>query len=401
MEESLTRGMSHHPAAAPDENREIHWPRIFALIRRRKGLIFIGPLAVVLSTWLFGANLPKVYRGTSTIILTPNSAWNSSSIPISNEKYIIQSIMISLLDPKTVGDTLQKFKLNKSPFNLSPQVFIDRNIKIKNEPRGSHIIILTVELTDPRLALETAYAIAQEGAKSNLAQMKKYLRNYTKSLEKSFGRKNTQFRKATEALDAFRRNSRKSNIRRRLFSLQVQLDELNKLAIQVDSELSRKRAESLVLEKTANRTPPPENLPEQLMQSRLEYASLKANKDTIEENKRKIRPLLSFLTRKLTALENEEQRLINNQEFLRKNFRDSKNLLYQNQEFLNISPFYFSIIRGAIPSEPVRPRVLIWTILSGVVTLPLFICLAFLMEEGARRPVQSLPPKDTESRMEQ
>ena len=428
--------MSDQPIS-PVEDSEIDLLHVFAVIWRRKGLIAGGTLIVLVAAWFACINLPKVYQVTVKLwpvytptiaelwsVYTPKIAGETTRTPTADRAVIVEPIVGFFQNHTLAGRAVGEFDLNKSPFHLTPEAFLNENIEVKIE-RTTGLIDFQVELTDPALAWEVANYMAREGIKTYTELVRKKFLRDKEYIENELNENRIQLEKERNMLIGLQKEVNLASLTERKLFLQTHSDELGAMIVQTEIEIVGKEAEILVLEdavmgnsqrleskasifsgekKTTEETEPPnnafgslsllserlndifENTEVRLIRSKAEYASLKASREQMEKNRREILAELAIVEERLASSTIEEEKLRSKLDLTTRMFELSQ------QKFANIKSASEMLVQqiaivdaGGIPETPVRPRILLITALSGAVALLLFFFLAFLLEEAARR----------------
>ena len=374
--------MPNQPAP-PAEGRGMNLSHAFTVIWRRKGLIIGGTLLAVVGAALFNASLPKAYRATVSIGVSQLETFSLSSVEFQ------KSVIVFFRSHALAIDALQKFGLNKPPFNLTPGPFLRRNLNVQLD-RQTGLTNLIVELPNPVLAWKVANHIAREGNDRYAGFIRKELLQNIKYIEEQLNKSLVRQQKAQEALTSFRRKANRSNLTGRLFYLQERNGKLDEMIFHADIDAASKEAEILALEGASDVS----TIEAQLTRSKAEYASLKRRELTMRKNKRAIQTEIDSIPQKLAQINLKEEELRNQLDLANKQRERYERRLTKKKDSMELTGPRIRIMNtGGIPEAPVRPRILAWTALSGAVALSLFICLAFLMEQVAGLRDPSRTPK--------
>ena len=418
--------MSDQPIS-PVEDSEIDLLNFLVVIWRRKVLIGGGTLIVLVAAWLVCVNLPKVYQVTVKIwpVYTPAIAGELTSEGSNrmDTEAIVKPIMAFFQNYSLAESAIREFDLDKSPFDLTTVEFLDENVDVQLD-RITNLVNLSVELTDPILAWEVVNYMAREGINRYSELIQKKLTRNTDYLASELDKNSAQLKKEGEALVAFQQKANTRNLTGRKYFLQSQSDELAGMIVAADIELAAKEAEILVLEDAITENKQSlkpnaslggekisteetatlndglgslrllseglndifENTDLRLIRHKAEYASLKAGKEKMEKSKRDTEAELALIEKQLTSVSIEEEELRVKLELTNQMYELTELELVKSRSASEMLVQQIAIVdAGGIPEKPVRPRVLLITVLSGAVALSIFIFLSFLLEEVARR----------------
>ncbi len=408
------------------EHSELDIIYFFQVTWRRKGLIAGGSLIVLVAAWLVCVNLPKVYRVTVKIwpVYTPAIAGEltaEGSNRADNET-IVKPIVAFLQNYSLADSAIREFELDKSPFDLTASAFLEGNVDARLD-RNTNLIHFSVELTDAAMAWEVVNYMAREGIERYSRLVQNKLTRNTEYLASQLEKNRMQLRKEGDALTAFQQKANTTSLTGRKYFLQTQSDELAGKIVEAEIELAAKGAEILVLEDSlektkqstgANASPagvkksgeetifPNEGLASlrllserlnevfdnsetRLIRNKAEYASLLAGKEKMEQTKGETEAELVLIEEQLASVSVEEEKLRSKLELTNKMNELTELDLVRSRNTSELLVQQIAIVdSGGIPEKPVRPRVLLITVISGVVAFSFFTFLAFLMEEAAR-----------------
>ncbi len=409
------------------EHSEIDILYFFHVVWRRKGLIGGGTLIVLVAAWLTCANLPKVYQVTVKIwpVYTPAVAGELTSEGSNrvDEETIVKPIVAFFQNYSLADSAIREFELDKSPFDLTPGEFLDENVDVQLD-RETNLIHFSLELTDAATAWEVVNYMAREGIERYSQLVQEKLTRNTEYLASQLEENRMQLKKEGEALTAFQQKANTTSLTGRKYFLQSQSDELAGKIVEAEIELAAKGAEILVLEDVVNRNNQRmgsnassngvktrgeesihpnddlgslrllserlndvfENNETRLIRNKAEYASLQAGKEKMEQTKRETETELVLIEEQLASVSVEEEKLRSKLELTNKMNELTELELVKSRSASELLVQQIAIVdTGGVPEKPVRPRVLIITVLSGAVALLIFIFLSFLLEEAARR----------------
>lgn len=418
--------MSNQPLPQA-EHSEIDIIYFFQVTWRRKGLIAGGALIVLVATWFACVNLPKVYQVTVKVwpVYTPAIAGEltaEGSNRVDNET-IVKPIVAFFQNFSLAESAIREFELDQSPFDLTASAFLEGNVDARLD-RNTNLIHFSVELTDASMAWEVVNYMAREGIERYSQFVQNKLTRNTEYLASQLEENRMQLKKEGDALTAFQQKANTTSLTGRKYFLQTQSDELAGKIVEAEIELAAKGAEILVLEDAleetkqrtgANASPsgvktsgeesiyPSEDLASlrllserlndvfqnsetRLIRNKAEYASLLAGKEKMEQTKAETEAELALIEEQLASVSVEEEKLRSKLELTNKMNELTELELVRSRNASELLVQQIAIVdSGGIPEKPVRPRVLLITVLSGVVAFSFFSILAFLMEEAARR----------------
>ena len=411
------------------EHSELDIIYFFQVTWRRKVLIVGGTLIVLIATWFACVNLPKVYQVTVKVwpVYTPAIAGEltaEGSNRVDNET-IVKPIVAFFQNYSLADSAIREFELDKSPFNLTASAFLEGNVDARLD-RNTNLIHFSVELTDAAMAWEVVNYMAREGIERYSQLIQNKLTRNTEYLASQLEENRVQLKQEGDALTAFQQKANTTSLTGRKYFLQTQSDELAGKIVQAEIELAAKGAEILVMEDAleeskqstvANASPagvktsgeesiqPNEDLASlrllserlnevfqnsetRLIRNKAEYASLQAGKEKMEQTKGETEAELALIEEQLASVSVEEEKLRSKLELTNRMNELTELELVRSRNASELLVQQIAIVdSGGIPEKPVRPRVLLITVISGVVAFSFFTFLAFLMEEAVRRRV--------------
>ena len=412
---------------SPVEDSEIDLLHVFAVIWRRKRLIAGGTLIVLVVAWFACINLPKAYQVTVKIwpVHTPaiGGELTSGGTNRVDMEAIVKPIVAFFQNYSLAESAIREFELDKSPFDLTASAFLEGNVDVQLD-RKTNLIHFSLELTDAAMAWEVVNYMAREGIERYSQLVQKKLTRNTEYLTSQLEENRMQLKKEGEALTAFQLKANTTSLTGRKYFLQSLSDELAGKIIEAEIELAAKGAEILVLEDAvkgnnqstgANASPSGakisreetissndgldsmrllteglnnffENNEARMIRNKAEYASLQAGKEKMEQTKRETEAELALIEEQLASVSVEEEKLRRKLELTNKMNELTELELVKSRNASELLVQQIAIVdTGGIPENPVRPRVLFITALSGAVALSILIFLSFLLEEVARR----------------
>ena len=419
--------MSDQPLP-PAEHSELDIIYFFQVTWRRKGLIAGGSLIVLVAAWFACVNLPKVYQVTVKVwpVYTPAIAGELTAEGSNrvDEETIVKPIMAFFQNYSLADSAIREFELDKSPFDLTASAFLEGNVDARLD-RNTNLIHFSVELTDPALAWEVVNYMAREGIERYSQLVQNKLTRNTEYLASQLEENRVQLKQEGEALTAFQQKANTTSLTGRKYFLQTQSDELAGKIVVAEIELAAKGAEILVMEDALGETNPRtgskashsgvktsgeeinnypnedlaslrllserlndvfQNSETRLIRNRAEYASLRAGKEKMEQTKAETETELALIEAQLASVSVEEEKLRSKLELTNKMNELTELELVRSRNASELLVQQIAIVdSGGIPEKPVRPRVLLITVLSVVVAFSFFTFLAFLMEEATRR----------------
>jgi len=404
------------------EEREVELIDYLKIMWRRKGLIVGGTLLAAATALVVSLSMPKTYEGAVTLLLT------ESKVPSAEAREPVKTGLSPLtfegmIRNKSLAErAIQKFDLDKEPYELSPQNVLEGVISVKTEP-GTNLIGLTVEFPDARLAADIANFVAEQAVELN-TQLNRAdtlkTRDYIKT-QLDDARAKMEWEQAT--LVEFRREARIATRRKEIEILLAQKAVLENRYLDVVTSLEGDRAklkelseqikkhqkvetiiksiekepglliaageenpggkrDLLALQmKSEEFNPVYRNTEQALVTTHGELASLEARRDDLRGRLELTEGKLGVVERELA---NTEARL----EELTRNYALAKDA-YQlfAREFTKAALSVASRVndlkivdRAVVPRDPVKPRVKLKVALASTLGLMMFTFLAFFVE---------------------
>src|SRR5262252_1529545 len=395
------------------------------LTRRLKKLrrywlrIFAGACGCALLALIVSLILPKTYRATTYIMVSESKIGVGSKDSAALQLAMLPTFVPFVDNDALIDQTIRKFHLDGAPHNLSVDRFRRRNYLDVRIPKSTRLVEINVEFPDARLAADLANALT-----SGAIEFNDRMNATDTSATQVFLKKHLD--QATEALTlaaATRVKVREdARIEDRERELQILLAEKNELTSRLGDlrlELAQDESRSLSLKQALASEPPTILLKKSITSDRfLEAAAEKLNSDKsplamTEESPNRTREemqrdfvgatvsiaaesaAMQTATARLKRVNEDVSQLITRLVTLRSDIdRAEQDYALASEAVKNASHEYQTasitvssksqdmkqIAPALVPERPVRPSILLNTLVGFVMGVLVFACVALVIE---------------------
>jgi uncharacterized protein involved in exopolysaccharide biosynthesis len=393
--------------------------RRIAKLKRHWRWILAGTGLCGVVTLFVSLFLPKVYRATTYLLISESKIGQSSQL--SAWQFATLPTYVPFVDNDALIDSaIRKFHLDRPPYSLNLDRFRREDILDVQTPRSTRLLELSVEFSDPRLAADLANYLAQGAGEFNERMNTADTLATQKFLKEQLDQANERLGAAAKRRLDIQQKARieeKENQLQILLAEKQQLsDELRKLRL----ALAQDRSRSESLGRALKTEPPTISLKKSVLSDRLlersldkldpqsgsqlsmkeetlntihqqiqgnyvasaasaaaENAGIKEASKRLAEIDIRLDGLLVETTRLRSELEDadHEYKLASTAvATASQNYQSaSVTVSAKSQDLKQLAP-------ALVPERPVRPRVLLYTIIGILLSLTLFTGIALTME---------------------
>lgn len=409
--------------------------RRVARLRRHLPWILTGSALCSLAVFIVSLVLPKIYRATTDVLVS------ESKIGTATENTLWQYALIQTYVPFVDSDsllqaTLHHLRLDQAPYHLTVYRFRKKGYLDVSIPKHSRLLEINVEFPNAKIAAALANDLAQQAAAFNDRLMASDTVSTQRFLKKSLD----QARDTLKQAEADRLEVReKAKIEDQEKELSILLDQKAGVSTQLEQlsmALSQNQARAKALSEQLSKEPRIVNLQKSVISDPfLEHAVARTGKDadaklsvteqTLSQNHEDFqrqyvaavadvqaeRAGLEAGQARLARINRSVDRLLGNVARSRSDIEiaDRKYALAQrafttaSQDYLNASISVSSksqdlkqLAPATVPDHPIRPKVLLNTILAGLLALAVLATVAVIVEgfrESAARSSSSIDEK--------
>ncbi len=137
------------------------------VLRRRWHLILGGAMACAAVTLVISLLLPKVYRAKTDILISESKISTVTREDIWQQSAFLPTFKAFVDNDTVISQAINKLGLDRPPYNLTLDRFRRKDYLDVEIPKSTHLLELTVEFPDPRIAADLANDIAQRAVTFN------------------------------------------------------------------------------------------------------------------------------------------------------------------------------------------------------------------------------------------
>jgi len=381
------------------------------LLRRRSGWILAGGISCAAAALVISLFSPNIYRSTTYLMISESKIGSVSRDSNLQQMAMLPTFVPFVDNDALISESLKKFRLDQPPYELTVDKFRRKNYLDVRVPKSTRLLELDVEFPDARLAADLANDIAQRAVDFNdhlnttdttatQEFLKKELDQARKELAEAGGRRLKIHEDAhIEDLDANltillterdKLSTRLQQLRMELVQDESKSQSLERaLADEPKTILLKKSVTSDRFTEQAAEKAFPEETPLSVTEespnliregirqdfvratvgSATERASITASTARLDQVNKEISRLLSRITGLRSEIENVDQEYALATEALKTASREydaaSVNVSSKSQDIKQIAP-------AQVPERPVRPRILINTVMGFLLGLLVF-----------------------------
>jgi len=388
-------------------------------LRRHWGWILEWAGACAGVALLVSLFLPKIYRATTYIMVSESKIGSGSGDTPWQQVALLPTFVPFVDNDALIGESLSGFRLNRPPYNLTADRFRREGYLDVRIPKSTRLLELDVEFPNAQLAADLANDLARRAVQFNNRMnaadtsatqefLKKQLEEATTRLAQAAARRlkvQQDARMEDREKELGILLAEKAGLSARLEQLRLDLAQdqskaktlKQALATQPRTYLLKKSVTTdRFLERATEKLDPsgePLTMTEEVLNTTredIQHNFVKATVDVAAENAGitasesrlgQVDKQISSLLARLTALRNEVE-----------NAEHDYRLAYEavktaSHEYQNASVTVSSksqdlkqVAPAIVPERPVRPRILLNTVLGFLLGIMLFASLAFLLE---------------------
>ena len=373
----------------PEDQRLFSGKR-WSPLRKRFGLIVLCTLTAALGAGILSFWQPKIYRATTHLLLAESKLADVDSKTTNFVYYeLLRSYETLINNDYLVSKTIQKFDLQKTPYELSVDSFRRRGVLRVELSKNTRLLEVTVEFPNAQLAAEICNYFVNQAVAFNEELNSRDAENARLFLKERLDRAGQSLEVARNALLRFNQSSTIEGLRESVRSLLAEKSENETELAALHLELTRNAAkrESLVTSSGSS------NDPESAVQYRIvemqsETAGIKATMETLRKVLETNKQTLTRLEKEKAVKESTLQQLLDEYDLARESYT-TLSKKYQDAS-INVgarSTDLKMITPAVLPERPFKPRILLNVILAAGFGLLVSVGLSFLMHnlEASKR----------------
>jgi len=136
-------------------------------LRHRSGWILAGAFACAAGALVISLFSPSIYRSTTYVLISESKIGSVSRDSNLQQMAMLPTFVPFVDNDALIGETLKKFHLDQPPYELTVEKFRRKNYLDVRVPKSTRLLELDVEFPDARLAAGLANDIAQRAISFN------------------------------------------------------------------------------------------------------------------------------------------------------------------------------------------------------------------------------------------
>jgi uncharacterized protein involved in exopolysaccharide biosynthesis len=136
-------------------------------LRHRSGWIMAGGLACAAGALIISLFMPRIYRSTTYVLISESKIGSVSRDSNLQQMAMLPTFVPFVDNDELIGESLKKFHLDQPPYELTVDKFRRKNYLDVRVPKSTRLLELDVEFPDARIAADLANDIAQGAVRFN------------------------------------------------------------------------------------------------------------------------------------------------------------------------------------------------------------------------------------------
>jgi tyrosine-protein kinase Etk/Wzc len=333
--------------------------------------------AGILSFWQ-----ARLYRATTYLLLAESKLADMESKATNFVYYeLLRSYETLINNDYLVAKTIQRFELQKAPYELSVDSFRRRGILRVELSKNTRLLEVTVEFPNARLAAEICNYFVNQAVAFNEELNSRDSEKARLFVKEQLDRASQSMEVARSRLLEFNQSSTVEGLRESLRSLLAEKsgNETELAALQL--ELTRNVAKRESLAASSGRSDDPESAVQyRMVEMQSEIAGIKASAEALHKVLETNKQTLARLEKEKALKESTQQQLLDEYDLARENYA-TLSKRYQDAS-INVgarSTDLKMITPAVVPERPFKPRIVLNIILAAGFGLLLSVGLSFLL----------------------
>ena len=350
-------------------------------LRKRFRLVVLCTLTAAIGAGLLSLLQPRIYRATTYLLLAESKLADLDSKATNFVYYeLLRSYETLINNDYLVSKTIDKFDLQKPPYELSVESFRRRSILRVELSKNTRLLEVTVEFPSARLAAELCNYFVSEAVAFNEELNSRDAEKARVFVKEQLDRAGQGVEVARQKLLEFNRSSALEELResvRRLLSEKSE-NETELAALSLDLTRNSAKKESLAADSSSS--DPDSAVRFRIMEMQSETASIKATVETLRKMLETNKQSLGRLEKEKAIKESTQRQLLDEYDVARENYA-TLSKKYQDAS-INVgarSTDLKMITPAVVPERPFKPRVLLNIILAAGFGLLVSVGLSFVI----------------------
>lgn len=223
-----------HVPVSPDSRAAYHEESSLGVylraLWRARWLLMAGPALAGIVAYFVAANLAPRYEATVTLMVSPPKAGEQVAGAADSRNFR------GFLENRSLAqDVIKELGLDRAPYELTPQRFLDRHISV-SQVRGTDLIALDVTMNDPQLAAKVANAVAGRAVALSRAIEQSEAVSARDVIKGQLDAARDRLTQTRTALETYQRQAQVELLGKRMEVLMEQQADLQQLVVDIQGE---------------------------------------------------------------------------------------------------------------------------------------------------------------------
>jgi len=318
------------------ENNRLFAGKRWLPLRKRFRLILLCAVIAAFGAGVLSLWQPKVYRSTTYLLLAESKLADLDSKPTNFVYYeLLRSYETLINNDYLVSKTIEKFELQKSPYELSVERFRRRGILQVELSKNTRLLEVTVEFPNARLAADICNYFVNQAVAFNEELNSRDAEKARLFLKDQMDRASQRMEVARQGLLEFNRGSTIEGLRETVRHLLAENSENESELGALTLELTRNSAKTGSLAASSSTSNDPDSAVRfRITEMQSEAAGIKASVETLRRTLAANKEALARLEKEKALKESKLQQLLDEYDLARETYA-TLNKKYQDA-FINV-----------------------------------------------------------------
>jgi uncharacterized protein involved in exopolysaccharide biosynthesis len=364
------------------ESKRLFSTQRWSPLRKRFRLIVLCTLTAALGAGVLSFWQARLYRATTHLLLAESKLADVESKATNFVYYeLLRSYETLINNDYLVSKTIQKFELQKAPYELSVDSFRRRGILRVELSKNTRLLEVTVEFPNAQLAAEICNYFVNQAVAFNEELNSRDAEKARLFVKEQLDRASQSVEVARSRLLEFNQSSTVEGLRESVRNLLAEKsgNETELAALQL--ELTRNVAKRESLATSYGKSNDPESAVQyRIVEMQSEIAGIKASAEALRKVLEINKQALARLEKEKALKESTQEQLLDEYDLARENYA-TLSKKYQDAS-INVgarSTDLKMITPAVVPERPFKPRVMLNIFLAAGFGLLLSVALSFLL----------------------
>ncbi len=365
----------------PEDKRLLLGKRWLPL-RKRIRLIVLCSLTAALGAGVLSFWQARLYRATTHLLLAESKLADLESKTTNFVYYeLLRSYETLINNDYLVSKTIQKFELQKAPYELSVDTFRRRGMLKVQLSKNTRLLEVTVEFPNAQLAAAICNYFVEQAVAFNEELNSRDGEKARLFVKEQLDRAGQSMEVARNRLLEFSQSSTIEGLRESVRSLLAEKSENETELASLHLELTRTAAKRESLATSSERSSDPDSAVQyRIVEMQSEIAAVKASMEALRKVLETNKQTLARLEKEKALKESTQQQLLDEYDLARESY-GTLSKKYQDAS-INVgarSTDLKMITPAVVPERPFKPRIFLNIILAAGFGLLLAVGLSFVL----------------------